>query len=246
EAVMVPQPWIPSVLKHWPIDWGKVIWNYVEVFDMVPVFDLTRNTLYITFMSIIGQLFACSMVGYAFARLVWPGRDTLFVVLLATMMLPPQVTFVPLFLIFRSIGWYNTMKPLWVPCFFGFPFFIFLLRQFFKTLPTDLEDAAHIDGCGHFRTFVEIMLPLVKPALGAVAVFQFMTSWNDFLGPLIYINDDRFTTLSMGLFLFKLELGALWGQMMAATTMMTLPAIIVFFCAQKHFVEGITLTGMKE
>jgi len=246
EVVQVPQPWIPSVLKHWPIQWKVAVDNYKKVFEMLPVWDLTRNTLYVTFMSIIGQLFACSMVGYSFARLSWPGRDIWFVVLLATMMLPPQVTFIPVFLIFRALGWYNTMKPLWFPFFFGSAFFIFLLRQFFRTLPTDLEDAAHIDGCGHFRTFIEIMLPLVKPALGAVAVFQFMNSWNDFLGPLIYINDDRFTTLSMGVYYYKLERQGMWGEMMAVTLMMTLPAIVVFFCAQKHFVQGITLTGMKE
>ncbi len=240
------ESWIPGVLRHWPPDFAEIFKNYGTVFEMVPFFDFFRNTAYITLMSIIGQVLSCSCVAYAFSRLQWPGRDTLFLLVLATMMLPQQVTMIPVFLIFRAIGWYNTLRPLWAPAFFGSAFFIFLLRQFFMTLPKSLEDAARIDGCGHIRTLFDIMLPLMKPALAAITVFQFMASWNDFLGPLIYINDDRLTTLSVGLHVFRSIRGALYGEMMAATTMMLAPVLVVFFMAQKYFVEGITLTGMKE
>jgi len=175
----------------------------------------------------------------------WPGRDVIFVVLLCTMMLPAQVTMVPVFLIVRKLHWYNTLTPLWLPSFFGSAFFIFLLRQFFMTIPRDLEDAAKIDGCSYFGLYWRIMLPLVRPALAAVAIFQFLGSWNDFMGPLIYINDLRLTPLSLGLFQFQQEHTAEWGMLMAGSLLMTLPAIAIFFFAQKHFIQGVTLTGLK-
>ena len=233
---------LSRILVPDPVKWD----NFAQVFRRSAFPRYFANSLLLVLFNVAGVAVVCPLVAYGFSRFDWPGREAVFFLLLSTMMLPPQVTFIPVFLIFRALGWYNTMKPLWFPFFFGSAFFIFLLRQFFRTLPTDLEDAAHIDGCGHFRTFIEIMLPLVKPALEAVAVIQFMNSWNDFLGPLIYINDDRFTTLSMGVYYYKLERQGMWGEMMAVTLMMTLPAIVVFFCAQKHFVQGITLTGMKE
>jgi ABC-type glycerol-3-phosphate transport system permease component len=204
-----------------------------------------RNSFYLTGMNIIGQLFACSLVAYAFSRLRWFGRDVFFVILLSTMMLPPQVTMVPVFLIFKALGWYNTLRPLWVPSLFGAAFFIFLLRQFFMTIPRDLEDAAKIDGCGPFGIYWRIMLPLVKPALATVAIFQFLGTWNDFMGPLIYIGDERLTPLSLGLFNFRMEHGAEWGMLMAASLLMTLPAVVIFFFAQRYFIQGITLTGVK-
>ncbi|MBM3277200.1 MAG: carbohydrate ABC transporter permease [Candidatus Handelsmanbacteria bacterium] len=196
-------------------------------------------------MSIAGQLLSCSLVAYAFARLRWPGREVLFGVLLATMMLPGQVTMIPVFLIFKSLGWYNTLKTLWVPSFFGSAFFIFMLRQFMRAIPTDLEDAARIDGCGPFGIYWRIILPLIKPALAAVAIFTFMGAWNDFMGPLIYLNDQRLYPLALGLFDFRSQHGGEYGMLMAASTLMTLPVIGVFFLAQKYFIQGVTLTGMK-
>jgi ABC-type glycerol-3-phosphate transport system permease component len=223
----------------------KFVRNYREAIRYVPFWTFARNSVLLVVLNIIGQLFACSMVAYAFARLRWPGRDIFFVVLLATMMLPPQVTMVPVFLIVRKLHWYNTLTPLWLPSFFGSAFFIFLLRQFLMTIPRDLEDAAKIDGCSYFGLYWRIMLPLIRPALAAVAIFQFLGSWNDFMGPLIYINDLRLTPLSLGLFQFQQEHAAEWGMLMAGSLLMTLPAILIFFLAQKHFIQGITLTGIK-
>ncbi|MBM3474622.1 MAG: ABC transporter permease subunit [Armatimonadetes bacterium] len=219
--------------------------NYREAVRYVPFWTFARNSVILVVLNIIGQLFACSLVAYAFARLRWPGRDVIFVLLLSTMMLPPQVTMVPVFLIVRKLHWYNTLTPLWLPSFFGSAFFIFLLRQFLMTIPRDLEDAAKIDGCSYFGLYWRIMLPLIRPALAAVAIFQFLGSWNDFMGPLIYINDLRLTPLSLGLFQFQQEHAAEWGMLMAGSLLMTLPAILIFFLAQKHFIQGITLTGIK-
>ena len=182
---------------------------------------------------------------YAFARLNWPGRDLLFGVLLATMMLPPQVTMIPVFMLFRLLGWYNSLKALWAPSFLGSAFFIFMLRQFMKAIPTDLEEAAKIDGCNLFGIYWRIILPLMKPALAAVCIFTFMGTWNDFMGPLIYLNDQRLYPLALGLFDFRSQYNSEFGMLMAASTLMSLPVIAIFFLAQKYFIQGVTLTGMK-
>ena len=203
------------------------------------------NSFYLVALSIVGQAFSCSLVAYAFSRLQWPGRDLLFAVLLATMMLPGQVTMIPVFMIFRHLGWYNTLKALWVPSFFGSAFFIFMLRQFMKAIPTDLEEAARIDGCSLFGIYWRIILPLIKPALAAVCIFTFMNTWNDFMGPLIYVNDQRLYPLALGLFDFRSEHSSEFGMLMAASTLMTLPVIAIFFMAQRHFIQGVTLTGIK-
>jgi ABC-type glycerol-3-phosphate transport system permease component len=204
-----------------------------------------RNSLYLVALTVLGQVLSCSMVAYAFARIRWPGRDVLFVVLLATMMLPPQVTMVPTFVIYKHLGWYNTLKALWIPSFFGSAFFIFMLRQFMRSIPRELEEAARIDGCGYFGIYWRIILPVMKPALAAVGIFTFMGTWNDFMGPLIYINDERLYPLSLGLFDFRMQHGAAYGMLMAASTLMTLPVIAIFFVAQRYFIQGISLTGMK-
>ena len=196
-------------------------------------------------LNIVLAIFSCSFVAYAFARLEWPGRDLCFGLLLATMMIPGQVTMIPVFMIFRYLGWYNTLKALWVPSFFGSAFFIFMLRQFMKGIPNDLEDAAKIDGCSLFGIYWRIVLPLVKPALAAVCIFTFMNTWNDFMGPLIYVNDQRLYPLALGLFDFRSEHGSEFGMLMAASTLMTLPVIAIFFMAQRYFIQGVTLTGMK-
>lgn len=203
------------------------------------------NTVYITLLAILGTLLSCSMVAYSFARLRWPGRDQLFLVLLATMMIPGAVTMIPVFLIMRTLGWYDTLRPLWVPAFFGGAFGVFLLRQFFMTIPTDLEDAAKIDGCSYFGIYSKIMLPLIKPALAALTIMTFMGSWNNFMGPLIYINSPEKMPLAYALQLFQGAHGAEYGLLMAASTLVMLPVLIVFFFTQRYFIQGITLTGIK-
>lgn len=205
------------------------------------------NSVWIVVLSVIGQVLSCSMAAYAFARLRWPGRDLVFGIVLATMMLPMMVVMVPQFLIFKSLGWYNTLLPLWAPAFLGTPFFIFLLRQFMLGVPRELEEAARIDGCSWLGIYWRIMLPLLKPALAAVAIFTFMNAWNDFMAPLIYLNDQRLYPLSLGLFVFRgaQQFQASFTMLMAASTLMTLPVIAIFFLAQRYFIEGVTLTGMK-
>lgn len=232
---------LARVMIPWPVAWH----NYAKVLTYINFVRYFINTVYVTLLSIAGTVVSCSMVAFAFARLRWPGRDTVFLLVLSTMMLPAQVTMIPVFLIFTKLGMVNTLKPLWLPTFFGTAFFIFLLRQFFLTIPRDLEDAAKIDGCGYLRIFWKIMLPLIKPALTAVVIFQFMWAWNDFLNPLIYIHDKDLMTLTIGLQSFNHLHGAEWSLLMAASVMMTIPVILVFFFAQKYFIQGITLTGLK-
>jgi multiple sugar transport system permease protein len=203
------------------------------------------NTLVISSLSILGTLLASSMVAYAFSRLTWPGRDTLFLALLATMMLPAAVTMMPVFLIFRSIGWIDTLYPLWVPAFFGSAFNIFLLRQFFMGIPTELEDAAQIDGCSYYSIFWRIVLPQVKPALAALTIMAFMGAWNDFRGPLIYISSPQNQPLAYALQLFQTARGGEPGLLMAASTMVMTPVLLLFFFTQRYFIQGITLTGIK-
>jgi ABC-type glycerol-3-phosphate transport system permease component len=226
--------------------WRKFTSNYVSAYlASGHRWTYVFNSAYLVVLTVMGQVLSCSMVAYAFARLNWPGRDALFVILLATMMLPGQVTMVPVFVVFKHLGLYNTLAALWAPSFLGSAFFIFMLRQFMKTIPAELEDAAKIDGCGFFGIYWRIILPLMRPALAAVAIFTFMATWNDFMGPLIYINDQRLYPLSLGLFEFRTEHGADYGMLMAASTLMTLPVVALFFVAQRYFIEGVTLTGMK-
>lgn len=224
--------------------------NYTEALDFLPAETLKGlvyvwNTVYVTMLSIIGTLLSSSLVAYSFARLRWPGRDTLFLVLLATMMLPGAVTMIPVFLIFRALGWVDTLRPLWIPSFFGGAFSVFLLRQFFMTIPMELEDAAKIDGCSYFGIYRRIMLPLIKPALAALTIMTFMGSWNNFMGPLIYINSPEKMTLAYGLQLFQGAHAAEYGLLMAASTLVMLPVLLVFFFTQRYFIQGITLTGIK-
>jgi len=218
---------------------------YTDALRYIDFWRYLGNTVAIVCLSILGALLSCSLVAYGFARLTFPGRDVLFAVLLSTMMLPGQVTMVPQFLIYRYLGWYNTLLPLWAPSFLGSAFFIFMLRQFMKSIPKDIEDAAKIDGCGYFGIYWRIMLPLIKPALAAVAIFTFMGAWNNFMGPLIYLNDERLYPLSLGIYQFRMEHSAEYSMMMAASTLMMLPVLTVFFVAQRYFIQGVTLTGVK-
>ncbi|MAF09857.1 hypothetical protein CMK11_05335 [Candidatus Poribacteria bacterium] len=219
--------------------------NYVEAATFIKFWLFVRNTALVTALNIAAQLLSCSLVAYAFARLTWPGRDYVFMLLLSTMMLPGQVTMVPVFMIMRKLGLYDTIHPLWIGSLFGSAFYIFLLRQFLLGIPRDLEEAAKIDGCGFFAIYWRIMLPLVKPALAAIAIFQFMGAWNDFLGPLIYVSSESKMTLSLGLQLFQSMHATEYGMLMAASAVMTLPVVVIFFFAQRYFIQGVTLTGMK-
>ncbi len=237
ETFIMPPQWIPSSIR-----WR----NYVEAWVEYAPFNLYLiNTLKITISVLIGALFSNTLVAYSFARLEWPGRDILFVILLSTLMLPYQVTLIPVFVLFSKLGWVNTHLPLIVPSFFGNAFFIFLLRQFLVTIPVELDDAAKIDGCGNFRILWQILLPLSKPALAAVAIFSFMGTWNDFLAPLIYLNRERLFTLSLGLLSFQTQYEVYWNHLMAASIIVLLPCLVIFFVAQRWFIQGITLTGLK-
>ena len=237
QVFLWPPVWIPN-----PIMWG----NYVQAVQTVPFVTYLQNTLYIAFANVLGIEMSCPLVAYGLARLRWPGRDLYFVIVLASMMLPGEVTMIPLFMIFRALGWVGSFKPLIVPAFFGAPFFIFLLRQFFMTIPADLSDAATIDGCSEFGILWRVILPLAKPALATVALFTFIANWQDFLGPLIYLRDESQYTLSLGLQGFLSLHGAAWSELMAASTLMILPIVVIFFFTQRTFIEGITFTGIKE
>lgn len=226
--------------------WAGKLWrNYRAAFKYIPFWRYVATSAVLVILNIIGTLFSSSLVAYSFARLRWPGREFCFLLLLATLMVPPQVTMIPGFIIIKWLGWYNSLQPLWVFSWFGNAFFIFLLRQFMKGIPNDLEDAARIDGCGFLRIYWHVVLPLIKPSLAAIAIFTFMNVWNDFMGPLILLNDHRLYPLSLGLFSLNVQAGANLGMMMAGSFLMTLPVLILFFVAQKYFIQGITLTGMK-
>ena len=236
QILSFPPTWIPR-----PVVWS----NYKEMMRLVPFWKFFWNTSYMTVLSIIGVLISSSMGAYAFSRLRWPGRDVIFLLFLGTMMIPSEVTMIPLYLIFRNLGWIDTLKPMWVPAFFGQPFNIFLLRQFMMTLPKDLEDAAKIDGCSYLQIYLHVIMPLVKPALATVGVFTFMARWHSLMTPLIYINSRDQMTLSLRLRLFQENGSTQWGPMMAYAATMTLPIVIMFFFAQRQFIQGIALTGMK-
>ena len=220
--------------------------NYVKALTVMPFDRYLINTLIITGLNMTGTVLSASIVAYAFARLRWKGRDTWFVIMIATMMLPSQVTQIPLFILYKNLNWLNTYLPLVVGSFFGGGAFnIFLLRQFFKTLPNELPEAARIDGCSEIRIFSKIMMPLCKPALATIAIFSFMGSWNDFFGPLIYLTDPKKYTIALGLRAFKGYSGIQWNLLMAASVATAIPTLIIFFCFQDYFVKGITLTGIK-
>ncbi len=224
--------------------------NYTEAIQYLPIETANglvylKNTLILVIMGVIGTILSCSIVAYSFSRLKFPGKDKMFNILLATMMLPGAVTMLPQFLIYRSLGWVDTLYPLWVPAFFGSAFNIFLLRQFFSQIPMELEDAAKIDGCSYLKTFWNIMLPQIKPALAVIAVGTFLGAWNNFMGPLIYINSPEHMPISYALQLFKGDRDGdnEPGLLMAFTSMTVVPVVAVFFFAQKYFIEGVTLSG---
>jgi multiple sugar transport system permease protein len=219
--------------------------NYTEALTALPFGRFAVNTLIIALSSIVGHLLSCSIVAYGFARLRAPGKGFFFVVLLSTLMLPYPVTMVPLFIIFAKLGLINTFVPLILPTFFGNAFYIFLLRQAFKQAPPDLEDAARMDGAGTLQVLLNVILPLSRPALATVAIFTFQAAWNDFLAPLIFLHDQSFYTLQLGLSLFRGAYTVQWAYLMASSLVVTLPVIVIFFFAQRSFIEGVGFTGTK-
>ncbi|MBN1385219.1 MAG: carbohydrate ABC transporter permease [Elusimicrobia bacterium] len=226
----------------------KFRWNnYAEVFEKVPFFLYAVNTIIVCVLGVFGVVLSSALVAYGFAKIPWKGRDTFFMLTLATMMIPFPVVMIPLYSVFKHLHWIDTLKPLWLPYFFGSAFNIFLLRQFFMTIPNSLIDAARIDGCSEFEIFWKVILPLSKPVLAVVALFHFMFAWNDFMGPLIYLTNQENYTLSLGLQVFQSQHGGTeWHLLMAASTMVILPVLILFFFTQKTFIQGITLSGLKE
>ncbi|MFO7320707.1 MAG: carbohydrate ABC transporter permease [Chloroflexota bacterium] len=233
-----PPVWIPD-----PIAW----WNYPEALSSQPFGRWFLNSLVIVLVSTFGTVASCSMVAFAFARLRWPGRDLCFLILLGTMMLPDQVTIIPTFILFRELGWVNTFLPLIVPAFFARnAFYVFLLRQFFMTIPLEMDDAARLDGASHFQVYLHIILPMSKPALAVAALMFAQFKWNEFLGPLIFLNRSELYTVALGLRTFVgQEYGTDWHLMMAANIVFMIPLILIFFFAQKYFIQGVVISGVK-
>ena len=231
----------PPVLIPSPLQWS----NFPDAVTYITFFLYLRNTLSIAVLATIGVLISSSLVSYSLARIPWPGRNYLFILTIATLMLPFQVTMIPLFIVFKNLNWVDTWYPLIAPHWFGGALYIFLLRQFFMTIPMELSEAARIDGASEMRIYATIILPLSKPALATVAIFEFIARWRDYLGPLIYLSDQELYTLSLGIYEYQSQYGAEWGLLMAASVLITLPIILLFFFLQKIFVQGIALTGIK-
>jgi multiple sugar transport system permease protein len=211
----------------------------------VPVLMFLRNTLLVCVLTVLGTILSRTLVAYGFSILRWKGRDAIFFVMLATMMLPGQVTMIPVFTIWRTFGAVDTFWPLVLPAFLGAPFFIFLFRQFFLTIPRELVEAARMDGASEWRIWWQLVMPLSVPAIATVGLFSFLGAWNDFLSPLIYLADQGKYTLSLGLAMFRTQYGSEYGQMMAVATLMVIPIIVLFFFAQKTFIQGIKTSGIK-
>jgi multiple sugar transport system permease protein len=206
-----------------------------------------RNSLLVAMLSTIGMTLSSAAAAYAFARMRFRGRTALFVLVLATLMIPSTVIIAPQYLLFKQLGWIGTFRPLWVPAFCGGAFSIFLLRQFFLTIPRELDEAAAIDGCSSFGVFCRVILPVARPALVVVALLQFIGSWNDFVGPLVFINQPHMYTVSLGVYMFQSQQGQTpWNLTMAASVMAVVPVLLVFLLAQKAIIEGVATQGLKE
>ncbi|MBW8347908.1 carbohydrate ABC transporter permease [Bacillus sp. IITD106] len=240
----LPPVWIPSPFK---------LTNYGEALTILPFGRYFTNSAIIVLLTVTGTMISASLTAYGFSRLRWPGRNLIFGILLTGMMLPYAVTLIPTFIGWSFIGAIDTYFPLIVPAWFGGSgalgsgaFYIFLLRQFYLTLPRSLDEAAYIDGASYFRVYWQIILPLTKPAIIVVGLFSFMSNWNDFLGPLVYLNSDEKFTVALGLAQFQGLYTAQWELLMAAAVVVSLPALILFFIGQRYFIEGVALTGVKE
>jgi ABC-type glycerol-3-phosphate transport system permease component len=239
QIYIVPPQWIPD-----PIAWN----NFIDGWTAMPFTRYFINTVTITGASLVAEILSSCIVAFAFARLQFRGKNVLFIILLSTMMLPGQVTMIPKYILFGKLHWVDTFLPLIVPGFTAVPFYVFLLRQFFMGIPTDLDDAARIDGCGYFRLFVNILLPLTKSALFAVGLMSFLRHWNDFMGPLIYLNSNNMRTLVIGLAYFvtsELEGLTQLPYLLAVNTIVMLPCILLFLAFQEQFIQGVVVTGVK-
>jgi multiple sugar transport system permease protein len=236
QTFALPPEWIPN-----PIAWN----NFTEVFAEVPFGRFIINSFILVALNVIGELVAVSLVAYGFARLRFPGRSVLFLLMLSTLMIPYHVTLVPRFILFSKLGWVNTYLPLFVPAFTGSSFLIFLVRQYMMSIPYDLDEAAYIDGANWFDVFWRIILPLSRPALMLVIVFTFVNVWNDFLQPLIYLNDPNLFTVSLGLSFFQGTRETNWNLLMAGSLMATIPPLLLFFFAQRQLIGGISIEGLK-
>jgi len=257
---VVPLIWMirTSVMPAWQIDIFPPLWwpaefrweNYIDPFREMPFLTYYRNTIVMTTMNVLGVTLSCSLVAYGFARLRFPGRRILFLLVLSTVMLPFHITLIPKYILFTKLGWINTFKPLIVPEWLASDaFYIFLLRQYFLGIPRELEDAAKIDGCNYFRIFWHIIIPLSLPALGVVAIFSFTGHWNSFMGPLLYLNTrDKFTIpLALAGFQARNHSGvSQWGKLMAMSLVSMAPLLIAFFIAQRHTLRGIAIGGYKQ
>jgi multiple sugar transport system permease protein len=238
--------WSP---EYWAGLVHQAIGNYSEVWSS-PAADFPtylRNSTVIALLSVIGMTISSSIAAYGFSRLRWRGRDSIFVLVLATLMIPPAVVIPSLYVLFKQLGWIGTFRPLWVPAWFGGAFSIFLLRQFFMTIPRELDEAARIDGCSHMGILTRIILPLSKPALATVVLLQFAGSWNDFLGPLVFLNHQEQYTLSLGLHMYQSQHGGTpWNLVMAASVLVVVPVLILYMFTRRVFVEGVGAEGVKE
>jgi len=235
-AMAYPPVWLPRP-AHWR--------NYLDVVQSFPFDIFALNSFKIAILGTVGQLLSTALGAYAFARMRFPGRNLLFIILLSTLMIPSHVTMIPTFLLFNRLGWINTHYPLIVPAWFGGAFGTFLMRQFFQTIPQDYGDAAAIDGAGHLQIFARIYLPLARPVLATLALFTFMNHWNEFLLPIIYLTDQSKMTLTVGLSFFRLQYGTLYHYLMAGTVLSTIPIFVLFVLLQKYFVRGFVMSGLK-
>lgn len=219
--------------------------NYAQIFKMLPFDRFILNTAVITILSTLGNLVSSLLIGYSLSRLRWRGREAVFALLMGTMMLPGVVTLVPMFVLFFKVGWIDTYLPLIVPNWFGNSFFIFMIRQFMRALPIELDEAARLDGAGSFQILTTVILPLCKPVMAAVAIFAVLAHYNDFMGPLIYLSTNNKFTIQLGLYMFRGQQVTLWHLIMAASTVSIAPLIVVFFIGQRYFVQGFSFTGLS-
>jgi len=232
-----PPEWIPR-----PPMWG----NFKAAIEYFPFWLYFRNSTIVTVLAVFGQVFSASIVAYGFAKLRWPGREVVFFLVLATLMIPAQVTMIPQFVIFTKIGWVDTLLPLIVPSFFGGGAFnVFLFRQYYRTIPREYNDAARIDGASDWRIYWQIILPQSKPVIATAGIFAFLWTWNDFMGPVIYLHSPENFTLPIGLRAFQQQTGTEWDLLMAASLIVMIPVIVLFFFLQRYFVQGMALSGLN-
>ena len=236
EIMTTPIQWLPS---HYDLE------NFKKAFERAPFGKYFINSAIIVLINMVGCILSSSFIAFGFSRLRFPGRKLWFALLLSTMMIPQTVLMIPQFLIWQSVGAYNTFIPLTVPCFFGNAFNVFLVRQFYAGIPKEYDEAAMVDGASYFTIYSKILVPMAKPVLCSVGVFTFMSTWNDFMGPLLYLDKENLKTVSLALQNFMGQHNSEWNLMMALSTVITLPMIVVYFMAQRYFIEGITFSGLK-